>query len=116
MNLAAYDKVDEVNYLKTWIDPRYKRLYSRELPFYKFYSFAKRYNNDTKETDFYLILHNNLESDITIHSVISDKGMIKMYLKDIWNESIFKTFKTVSNVTLTLIDKQDDCVIYLIDI
>ena len=116
MNLVAYDTVKEVNYLGTWVDPRYKRLYSRSLPYYKFYSFAKRYNPSKQSTDFYLILHNELDTDLTIHSVIVDKGVIKMYLKDIWYETSFTHLKDIVNINLTLDDKQEDCAIYLIDI
>lgn len=116
MNLAAYDTIKEINYLGHWIDPRYRRLYSRNLPYYKFYSFAKKYNPIKQVTDFYIILHNNLDTDLTIHSVIVDKGVIKLYLKDIWDETILKNIKDITNVDLILEDKQEDCSIYFIDL
>lgn len=116
MNLSAYDVIKQINYLKTWVDPRYKRLYSRELPDYKFYSFAKKYNPDNNVTDFYIILHNNIDTDLIIHPVIIDKRVTKLYLKDIWNESPLRTITNIENIKLDIDDNtQDDCIIYKID-
>ena len=116
MNLSAYDGIKQVNYLGTWVDPRYKRMYSRVLPYYKFYSFAKKYNPIKQCTDFYLILHNELNTDLAIHSVYVNNNVMKIYLKDIWNETSLRYLTYISNITLTLEDKQDDCVIYFLDI
>lgn len=115
MNLSAYDTIKQVDYLKTWVDPRYKRLYSREIPFYKFYSFAKKYNPDNKATDYYIINHNTLDTDLIVHSTIQDKGMIKMYLKDIWDESPLKYIRDVENIKLEIDSEQEDCIVYHIE-
>lgn len=116
MNLSAYDAVKDINYFGNWVDPRYKRLYSRCLPNYKFYSFAKRYNPVKQITDYYLILHNELNTELTIHSVIIDKGITKIYLKDIWDETTLRNLRDISNIDLVLEDEQKDCSIYYIDL
>ena len=56
MNLNAYDNVNDSATLKTWIDPYYRKLYSREIKFYPFFTMLKRYNDKIKRDEFYLCL------------------------------------------------------------
>ena len=80
MNLAAYDIVTRLDRKKTWIDPKYNRLYSREIKTNRdYFAFSKTYNPETSKYDINLILLDELISgstykiiDIDYLSIVTD--------------------------------------------
>lgn len=112
MNLAAYDTTRKIDYTKSWIDPRYKTLYSRELKYYNFYSFACIYNSNLKHNEYYLILHNNINANIKFYPLLLKNNIIKIKLKDIWNKMFYKVPTQEINIDLEVDDIQEDCIIY----
>lgn len=114
MNLVAYDIVKGINRNGTWIDPKYKRLYSRELPAREYFGFSKNFNPQTNRYDFYLILTDINKNDGSFVRVIDKYRPLKIPLNRIWNDiSIY--ISEVANVTLNPIENSDDCDIYLIN-
>lgn len=110
MNLMAYDIIFSTNQLKTWIDKVIKSICSIELPYFKYYYIAKRY--DDKCYNYYLILTNNKVDDPEPrYTRTSYSGIRKFSIKEIWNEG---NFDKVDNNTfkLELVEKQLDCIIY----
>lgn len=116
MNLAAYDGIKNIDYSKSWIDPRFRKLYSMEIPYYNFYSFLTRYNGNLKMNEYYIVMHNDINSELKIYPTISRRKVIKIDLKDIWNRLFITVPKTITNVTLEVDDIQEDCIIYFINI
>lgn len=117
MNLSAYDIVKNVNDIKTWIDVKRKRLYSVELPFYIYFYIGKRYEPYYKKYSYYIIFTNEKYDDPVPRCVYSPRnGRIILDIKDIWSKSILSTYKHDTEIKLKLVDKQSDCVIYLLDI
>lgn len=116
MNLAAYDGIKNIDYSKSWIDPRFRKLYSMEIPYYNFYSFLTRYNSNLKMNEYYIVMHNDINSELKIYPTISRRKVIKINLKDIWNRLFITVPKTTMNVTLEVDDIQEDCIIYFINI
>ena len=115
MNLSAYDVVKGINRNATWIDPKYKRLYSREIKARNFFGFSKTFNADTNSYDLYLILTDTNTNDGSFVKVIDRYQPLKIPLNRIWNDiSLYITETT--NVTLKRVDEDSDCDIYLIDI
>lgn len=115
MNLVAYDLIKGINRNATWIDIRYKKLYSREIPFKEYYAFSKTYNNIKGDYDLCLIL-SDVNPDNNSFIKVTDKYKpLKIPLHRIWNDISLKV-TTTSNIKLKLIEKDSDCDIYLIDI
>lgn len=117
MNLSAYDIVINTSSFKTWVDIKKKRLNSVEIPFYNYYYIAKRYNTFYKCYTYFLIFTNDRVDDPIPRAVYSPrKGLIRVDLRDIWNKSKLSTFKYDDKVDVKIVDKQDDCVIYELDL
>lgn len=115
MNLAAYDCIKKIDYSKTWVDPRFKKLYSMEIPYYNFYSFLTRYNNNLKMNEYYIVMHNDINSELKIYPTVSRRDVVKISLKDIWNKVFIRAPESITNVTLEVDDIQEDCIIYFIN-
>ena len=47
MNLAAYDKVDNI-FEDNWINFQYNRFYSRSIKYRRFFTILKRYDDKLK--------------------------------------------------------------------
>lgn len=116
MNLNAYDPV-ETNCTKSWINPRYKRLYSKELEYHPYYAFYKRYNTKYKYYDYYIALLDEPVSDVEYHGLVRDnKGVVKIDLTPIWYNTSLKDLKETINVSLELKEKCIDGLLYYLDI
>ena len=115
MNLVTYDTINRIDYTKSWIDPTYRKLYSREIKYYNFYSFATRYNKYLERDEYYLILHNNINSSLKIYPLVSRNNICKIKLNDIWNKLFYKPPRHVVNINLEIDDIQEDCIVYYID-
>ena len=77
MNLAAYDIVTRLDRKKTWIDPKYNRLYSREIKTNRnYFAFSKTYNPDASKYDINLILLDEPISGSTF-KIIDKVGLLK---------------------------------------
>lgn len=115
MNLNNYDKV-EINYNTTWVDPMYKKLYSRELEYHPYYTFLKRYNPKIRNHDYYIALFDEIREDVVCHDINTKKGVMKLNLKPIWyNTSLVRLNKKII-ISLTIEEKYDNGIIYYIDI
>lgn len=114
MNLVAYDKIINIDYKKTWINPFYKKLYSYELSKHKYYTFLTRFNPEYKEEELYIVLYDSEQKDIKNY-VTDEKHNIKKYrLNDVWK--YFAHIDRECNINITLNESQGDCIIYKIDL
>lgn len=115
MNLAAYDKVEQ-NITKTWINPRYNRIYSNELEHYSFYTFLKKYNKENDCFDYFLAMYNKPIKDNKNYNVIIDNDTVKLNLFSIINEPIFKNITNKTYINIEIVNKQPDGIIYKLNI
>lgn len=112
MNLSAYDIIMPKYQIKTWIDKKYKRICSVEIPFYKYYYLAKRYDSFCKGYDYFLILTNTKVDDPSPRCVYSPRpGLIRIDVRDIWNKCGFDKAKE-EKINLKLYDNQEDGIVY----
>lgn len=117
MNLSAYDVVENKYMTGSWIDPNYKKLYSKEIEYHPYYAFFKRYNNKLKVNDYFITLVDNEIPNVTCHSVIrTNKGLIKIDLAPIWNTTNLKNIIEKTIISLEIKDKSDDGVVYYLDV
>uniref|UniRef100_A0AAU8MHN7 Uncharacterized protein n=1 Tax=Geladintestivirus 4 TaxID=3233136 RepID=A0AAU8MHN7_9CAUD len=118
MNLNAYDNITEtVDKNKTWFNPKYRRLYSREIEKHRNYNFYKRWNNNTNSNDYFVAFSDTLyDSDFKV--VPTDNyGRIKLIVpKEVIEDSILASMTIETNVEVKLIDVQHDGKVYQLDI
>lgn len=115
MNLNAYDSMTPI--CKTWIDPGTKKLYSDEIPYYRCYTFLKRYNQTTKEDDYYIAFSNEETTDrFWYRTYLTKSKSIKVDLIPIWNISRLNKINVKQEVNVDIDSKSEDGVIYSIDI
>ena len=117
LNLNPYDKVENQFNNKTWINPKYKKLYSKEIEFKPYYSFLQRYNKNSNTYDYYVIFSNVQYDDINWHSTTTNKNKaITINLSSIWNKSTLNRIKTPESISLIKKEEDKDSVIYYIDV
>jgi hypothetical protein len=116
MNLNAYDNVDESIINKTWINPRYRKLYSREIEYYPMYCLLKRYNDTNKRDEYYLCLANTTDKNHDWHTTPKYNNSVKISLSEIWNKSSCRTYVTITYIAIALVDSQPDGKVYRLGI
>lgn len=115
MNLVAYDIVKGINRNATWIDPKYKKLYSREIKFRDYFGFSRNYNPDSNDYDIYLILSDVNPNDGSFVKVIDRYQPLKIPLNRIWN-TIERYFENAINITVKAVEHNSDYDVYLLDL
>lgn len=116
MNLNNYDNVETVCG-KTWIDPTYKYLYSKEIKYHSSYTILQRYNKKENCYDFFLVLSNNPDNSHLWNCVTRTKsGTIKINLNHVWHVLPIKNNINEFDVNIKEVDKDDESVIYYLDI
>lgn len=115
MNLSAYDVMIDVNYRKSWVDPKFRKLYSYELPKHKYYSFLTRYNKNYNCEELYIVLYDEEDELIKNYQTEEKHNITKYKLIDVW-KFFDKFISNKQNINIVLEELQDDCVIYKFDI
>lgn len=116
MNLHAYDNVNPV-FTTHWIVPENKKLYSYVVPYYKYYTFLKRYNKNNNTTDYYIAFSNC--EDIEHHwykTYLTNSKALKIDLSSIWNNSIFQSITHRRAINLVKDAVFEDGVVYQIEL
>lgn len=118
MNFNIYDNVDDIiNKQGTWINVRNKTLLSREIKYRKYTTLVKRYDNSSNNNSYYIII-----SDDTIpnkkycYTKLDNYGRVKVKLNSIWNNTICKNLMQDTNINIDLVEFDDTCEVYNIDI
>ena len=119
MNLNSYDDaLTKIDKSKTWLNVKYKTLFSREIKYMKYYNISKRYNKTLDITNYYIILCDKLVGDRKwLNTVVDDYGRIKIKIpKEIYNTTILATIESDENINIEKVDTDDSCAIYYLDI
>ena len=112
MNLNAYDNVNDSATLKTWIDPYYRKLYSREMKFYPYFTMLKRYNDKIKTDEFYLCLSNETDDGHDWRSTSHYNNSIKVSLSEFWANSRLKDIHTKTYIIIDKDYEDSNSVVY----
>jgi|GEM_PF-6583928 len=118
MNLNAYDNITEtLDKQKTWYNPKYRRLYSREIEHYRNYNFYKRWNNETNSNDYFIAFSDSLPDNEFKVVPTDNYGRVKLSVpKEIIEDSILASMTVETNVEVKLVDVQHDGKIYHLNI
>ena len=118
MNLNAYDNVTrKLDKRKTWYSLKFKRLYSREIKFRRFYKFLKRWNENIKLNDYFLAV-SMYNTDGTFTTANKDNYSRSKFSipKELIEDSILNSIVEDTNVELKLVDNQVDGEVYQLNI
>lgn len=118
MNLNAYDNIKEkIDKTKTWIDIRKKLLLSKEIKYRPYISLLKRYNPAHYTYTYFIALLDDIPTNKDYSRTICDSyGRIKINLSSIWNDTYLNELDSNCNIVCNLVECEDDCDVYSIDI
>ena len=113
MNLAAYDKVNNFNPNKDYIQISYKRLISSTIEYHDRYCLLKTYDINNKNYNYYIAVFDNKQEGIKDKFLKKDSnGFVKVYLTDIWNDLPDYVKEKNCNVDVKLVESQNDGKVY----
>lgn len=116
MNLNAYDAVEANIYNNNWINPIYKKLYSRSIEYHPYYAFLKKYNKESKTNDYYIAMLDDTNNHANCRSVVINNKLIKIDLSPIWTTSSLCKLKERTCINIEEVDRNKDGVIYYLDV
>lgn len=114
MNLAAYDKVNNV-FEDNWINFQYNRFYSRNIKYRRFFTILKRYNGS--KYDYYLCFSDYQDNNTKWVNVQHYKTGIKVSIAEFDNIPAFQNIEVSNNLGKVYLDEVEasiDSEIYLI--
>uniref|UniRef100_A0AAU8MJZ9 Uncharacterized protein n=1 Tax=Geladintestivirus 1 TaxID=3233133 RepID=A0AAU8MJZ9_9CAUD len=87
MNFTTYDNVNSkrLDRTKTWINPRYKQVFSAEIKYKNYYQIIVRYNTNTKENEYFVAFMDNKDED-NKSCRIDELGRTRFSIANIWND------------------------------
>lgn len=114
INLNAYDSVQIIN--KTWIDDKYKKLYSKVIPYKVFFTLLRRYNTKDKVYDYYLLISDKTDNAHVWDTAINNKTYVKYNIEPYWNILPTHKLRGVTEINIELVDSDDESQLYYLDI
>ena len=109
MNIQCYDNAVKETNSRIWVPA--KCLYTKTIPFKKYYIILKRFNKDTNEYDYYIWFTDNQDIDPKYNKQLTNKtnrGTVYVHLNQIWNELNLNTYVENLYVKLELEEKDED--------
>ena len=118
INLNAYDNItNKIDKTKTWINVEKHLLISREIKFRKYYTLAKRFNPNTNNYDYFIILLDDKDNNRNCYNTkLDDYGRIKIRLNELYNDSDLKYLEQDCNIDIKLIEHEISADVYQLDI
>lgn len=118
VNLNIFDDaVEKLDRSKTWINIKYKEIFSREIKPRKFSILTKQYENNIGNHYFVITLDNAPDKRRNyVKSRCDDWGRFKISIAGIWYDSIANTLTKDTNINIEHIYHDDDSDVYEIDI
>lgn len=112
MNLAAYDKINDLSD-KDYIQVSYKRLLSSTIEYYDKYCLLKRYNKKHDTYNYYVAVFNDKQEGLKHKFLRKDNtGRVIIYLTEIWNELPDYIKEKDCNIDIELVESQSDGKVY----
>lgn len=117
INFNLYDAVTPNMINSTYVDIRFRKLYSREMKYFQYNTLLKKYNSKTNQYDLFVALTKNpvpnAKSELTY---CTKHKQIKVNLSNIWEEFRFSRFKQNVIVNTEIVEEDDDGIVYYLDI
>jgi len=119
MNLKSYeDALTTIDRNKTWVNVKYRIIFSREIKYRPYFNISHRYNATLCTHDYYLIVADYpLDERKWINTVRDNYGRIKIrIIGAVWCATILSAFKKDTNINIEHIEGDDICDVYYLDI
>lgn len=118
VNFNIYDDANnKLDRTKTWVNIKYKQIFSREIQFRKYSSLVYRYSVSNNAYTYFIIVSDEPPVNISYSNTIKDDyGRFKINVANIWNKTILQTFKKDTNINITHVDGDSTGDVYELDI
>lgn len=119
MNLKSYeDALTTIDRNKTWVNVKYRVIFSREIKYRPYFNISHRYNATLCTHDYYLIVADYpLDERKWINTVRDNYCRIKIrIIGAVWCATILSAFKKDTNINIEHIEGDDICDVYYLDI
>ena len=115
MQFTTYDrtKTRKLDRTKTWINIKYKQIFSAEIKYNNYYQIITRFNPNINETEYYVAFMPNSDED-NKSCRIDDYGRTKFSIANIWNELKLNKLTTDTNINLEYVETIDDVDVFKI--
>lgn len=115
MQFTEYDveHKQKLDRTKTWINPKYKQIFSSEIRYNTNYQIITKYNNNTCNKEFYIAFVPNPDKE-TKRCRIDELGRMRINISSIWNE-LFSDVKVDTNIIFEYVETINDCDIFSIE-
>ena len=116
INIDAYEETKtRVNKNKTWYDPKTGYIISKEITHRKYFTILSKYLPEIGYTTYYILLFDVKNSGSSTR--LDDYGRTKLLLNNEEKRMLELTSITApKNITLSLIDKDDDSELYKVEL
>lgn len=114
MNIIAYDIIKKnIDKNKTWISVKYKRIFSKEIKYRKYYTLLSKYSLRDKKDNYYLACSDNIfNNSKTECTQLDNFNRCRFNIGAIWNKSNLKHIETDVNIDVKVVNQQNDGEIY----
>lgn len=116
MNLQCYDNAVKETNSRIWVPA--KCLYTKVVPFKKYYILLKRYNKEDDINEFFIWLTDDENIDPQYNKQLTNRtnrGTVYIHLNSIWNDLQITNYLENVFVKLELEEEDDnDCIYRLI--
>ena len=113
MNLVAYDKVNKFKAGDNYIQPNYKRLLSKTIEYHDRYCLLKNYNPEDDVYSYFVAVFDDKQQGVKDKFLKKDSdGYVKVYLTDIWDELPEYVTSENNNISVELVESQEDGKVY----
>lgn len=113
MNLNAYELIEISPYV-SHIDVHFKKLYTCNIKYHKYYAYLTRYNSEEDNYDLFILLTNTTNNkDLVYHSTIGNINSKRLSFDAKPISGIIKS-KFNFKVYIEQYEIQEDCIIYRI--
>lgn len=115
MQFTTYDKTNsrKLDRTKSWINIKYKQIFSAEIKYNKYYQLIKRFEPKYNTTEYFVAFMNNSDED-TKSCRVDDYGRTKFSIADIWKELNLDKLTTDTNINLEYVESIDDVDVFKI--
>lgn len=117
INLLQYDKVkDAIDRTKTWFDAKNKVIRSKEIKFKPHSLIVKRWSTNNSEYE-YFIIFSDIKTTRSFRPVrVDDYGRLKIRCEEILSLLMDMSNGNNFNIDITEVEKDDNCIVYKLDI
>lgn len=116
MDFTAYDSINTtIDKSKTWVNCKYKQIFSKEIRYDKYAEYKSRFNPITNSYEYYIIFEPNKDKD-NFKIRVDELGRTRISATRIWSQINPDNKTNDFQIELQFVETISDCDIYRINI